>query len=80
MPHVRLHRLAPSDFHLVEGLSVTTEQRRFLSTPDLQPFLEDAHRHPTYQPFAVCDGDDVVGFVSVGVDPGDSALAGFRCC
>ncbi|MGE3074775.1 MAG: GNAT family N-acetyltransferase [Dehalococcoidia bacterium] len=71
MPKVRLQRLDSSQSYLLQGISVSTEQQALVSTPDLEQFLAEAHLHPTYQPFGIYDGDDLVGLVSVGAEPGE---------
>ena len=67
---VTLRALVPGEFDLVSDVRVAPHQRRWLSTPDLGPFLAEAHLHPEFQQFAILAGGDVVGLVSVG-DVGD---------
>jgi diamine N-acetyltransferase len=67
---VALDPVHPGNRQAVEGVWVTEEQQAFLETRSLAEFLAGGHLHPTFVSYAVRTGADVVGFVSVGHEPG----------
>lgn len=72
---VRLEPLTRVNRAAIEALRVTETQRRYLTTPDLAPFLAEAPAHPTFTSFAVVADGRVAGFVSIGHLPGDETQA-----
>jgi diamine N-acetyltransferase len=72
--NVVLRALVRDEFQIVQHIAVAAEQRRFLSTPDLEQFLEEAHLHPEFTAYAVVAEGEMVGFLSLGA-PDDSGRA-----
>jgi diamine N-acetyltransferase len=63
---VTLEAVTPTNRSVVESLTLSPEQRRFLSTPDLAAFLAEAHLHTSFQPFAIVADTEICGLVSFG--------------
>jgi diamine N-acetyltransferase len=69
---VHLERLTRDNWRDVITLDIADDQRRFLETPSVLYGVAEVQFHPTYTPYAVCDGDTVVGFAVYGYMPEDS--------
>lgn len=48
------------------ALKVTEDQKRFIDPPTVAEFLADDDDHPTFNSYAVCDGETVVGLACYG--------------
>jgi len=70
---VHLERLTRDNWRQVITLDIADDQRRFLETPSVLYGVAEVQFHPTYIPYAVYDGDTVVGFAVYGCTPEDAA-------
>ena len=68
---IRLERVTQDNLQEVVTLDIAEEQRRFLETPSVVYAMAEVQFHPTYLPYAICDGDTMVGFVIYGYLPED---------
>ena len=66
-----LEPVTASNRDAVCAIEVRDDQLRFLDTPSMADFLDEAPLHPTFTPFAVVEDGIVVGFVSAGTLPED---------
>jgi diamine N-acetyltransferase len=71
---VRLERVTQDNFQQVISLDIADEQRRFLETPTVLYAVAEVQFHPPYTPYAICDGDTMVGFVIYGHRPEDHLM------
>ena len=69
---IELRAITPSLRVSVSGLEVEPGQRRFVAPVEHYLELCDRQGSP-WRPFAVLDGDELVGFVMHGVDPEDDS-------
>ena len=70
---VHLERLTRDNWRQVITLDIADDQRRFLETPSVLYGVAEVQFHPTCTPYAVYDGDTVVGFAVYGYTPEDPA-------
>jgi diamine N-acetyltransferase len=68
---VHLERLTRDNWQQVITLDIADDQRRFLETPSVLYGVAEVQFHPTYMPYAVYDGDTVIGFAVYGYLPED---------
>ena len=75
---VELREVDASNREAVEAVQVAADQRAYLDTPDLAPFLLTAPEHPTFASCGVFAAGEVVGFVSFGCEPEEVVLERLR--
>ncbi len=68
---VTLKRVTKDNWRDVIALEVAGEQRRLLDSESVLHFLAEAQFYPSYAPYAIYDGETLVGFVSFGYLPDD---------
>ncbi|WP_256840025.1 GNAT family N-acetyltransferase [Ornithinimicrobium faecis] len=74
--NLKLCEVTSQNVHALMEFPLRPGQERFVAP--VANSIAEASVTPTAWPRAICDGDDVVGFVMANFDP-DNELAAFRC-